>query len=125
MCKRVALIGVLILLTLSVSACADEFSYGWGWIGSTRGGATVEQDCLDSFDIHDHLARPIGGWEGGAYYANGQDGWDGDTGFYATDARAPLMPGATKTWLFYFWAVPGPTPTDGGFNWGLVRSAAF
>ena len=95
--------------------------YGWAFVGGIRGDAVVADGALDTVDTHDRLAQPIAGCEAGFYHVNGQDGWDGDTGFYGADVRSPLMPGETKTWLLYYWELPGYAPTDGGLTWGLVN----
>jgi hypothetical protein len=50
----------------------------------------------------------------GSYQVNGVDGWDGNTGFYGIDMRAPLAPGQSKTWLLYLWATEGTTASDIG-----------
>ncbi len=66
----------------------------------------------------DLLATPNYGWEAGVYHVHGQDGWDGTTGFYGIDHRALLTTvGETKTWLIYFWGLPGVTPRDLVVQW--------
>ena len=113
---RIALSVFLIMLGATISANADTL-YKWSFGPEPRGAFGCRSGSLDSFDSTDWLASPAYGWEAGAYHVNGQDGWDGSTGFYADDIRAPLTVGQTKTWMIYFWAVPGASPGDRSFSW--------
>ncbi|MBI2843603.1 MAG: PEP-CTERM sorting domain-containing protein [Armatimonadetes bacterium] len=73
--------------------------------------------ALDGFDHYDTLATvSSSGWTGGSYH-DVADGWDGPTGFYNVDARAYMLPGETKIWLLYIWAVPGSAPSDLSLAW--------
>jgi len=122
MYARTGVILLLLVSTLSCPATAAYPAYGWRFVAGPRGLFAVQQGALDSLDSIDALSQPHNGWQAGAYHVKNQDAWDGDTGFYSTDYRAPLAPGETKTWLIYFWALSGTTPANLGVNWATVSS---
>jgi len=92
--------------------------------GGPRALFGAQTGALDGFDGTDQLASPSDGWNIGTYHIKNQGGWLGDTGFYASDYRAPLTPGESKTWLLYVWALLGTTASDRWFNGGLWTSDA-
>ncbi|MHB9038331.1 MAG: PEP-CTERM sorting domain-containing protein [Armatimonadota bacterium] len=48
-----------------------------------------------------------------AHHTNGERGWNGPTGFYGGEARAPFQLGQSKTWWdIYYWA-QNFTPAEG------------
>jgi len=106
---RVAIAFLLSLLAVSHTALAADDG-GWGFImpGGPRGALAVQNGSLDSIDSSDVVAQPYGGWIGGTHYPSD---------FYAYDFRAPLAYGETKTWIVYFWAIPGTTPADRLLHW--------
>jgi hypothetical protein len=104
-------IAILIALTVifGIPAAAEDFSgwCGWHFVGDMRFGMAAWGSSVDGLDQNDHLATPSQyGWMAGSYHVNGQDAWGGLTGFYDYDDRAPLLPGQTKTWMIYIWALP-------------------
>jgi len=110
---RVALLYFLVTLVSGPKALAGvndwRFTVGsfWDQIG-TRGSVGVYDQSVDGYDEGDQQMDPEADVCVAAYKAAGQDGWDGPTGFYKSDQRAPLptTAGAAKTWQFYVWADP-------------------
>ncbi|BCW99923.1 MAG: hypothetical protein KatS3mg024_2750 [Armatimonadota bacterium] len=98
----------LLFCTLPSLASWDRWS--WGFDASidrvnSYGAFGVNASALDGFDALDTLVRDEPLPLVGVYKIAGEDGWDGPTGFYARDMRAPLpaVVGARQTWLFYTW----------------------
>ena len=120
MYTRIVVILLLALSTLGYPAAAAYQAYGWSFVAGPRGMFAVQQGALDSLDPSDALSLPHDGWQAGAHHVKNQDGWDGDTGFYGIDYRAPLASGETKTWMIYFWALQGTTPGDLGVHWDTL-----
>ncbi|HPP76121.1 MAG TPA: PEP-CTERM sorting domain-containing protein [Armatimonadota bacterium] len=110
----------LFTLQLTVCAAKDAGTGGASFDAGVRMQFRAQAGSLDGFDATDHIAVPYEGWNGGVYHVQGQDGWLGETGFYSIDYRSPLMPGETKSWTFYIWALPGTAASDmrlvGGFS---------
>ena len=71
-------------------------------IGMGAWGRAV--DGTDPYDTPAYVSSS--GWTGGSYLVAGANSWNGPTGFYAYDTRALMLPGETKTWMVYVWAVP-------------------
>lgn len=117
---RITVILLLAFSTLNHPATAAYRAYGWTFAAGPRGMFAVQQGSLDSFDAVDLLSQPHDGWIAGTYHLKNQDGWEGDTGFYSRDYRAPLAIGETKEWMVYSWALPGTTPSDLRAQWGVV-----
>ncbi|MGB9620619.1 MAG: PEP-CTERM sorting domain-containing protein [Armatimonadota bacterium] len=118
MLRTVAILGAVF--------CIGQTSFGavsgvssWGCVGDTRAVFGTKPGALDFYDSNDLLLLPAGNsWYVGSYHVNGVDGWDGPTGFYGADWRAPLVPCESKTWWVYIWAAPGgPWYGDVGTGW--------
>ena len=113
----------LLVTLLATLACSRQSLAGtgvWSWkcIGSGQALFGTAVGASDSFDPMDAPASPSSsGWMIGTHRIQGTDGWDGDTGFYSSDVRAPLLLGETKTWLFYIWAVEGTAPEAFSSHW--------
>ena len=93
------LILVFLVAVLGSSAKAQDYSGcgGWSFHGETRFGMDTWESHSDGLDQDDHLAAPSqGGWIAGSYRVYGQDSWDGNTGFYSYDERAPLQLGQNR-----------------------------
>ncbi len=121
---KVALCSLLLLICILQPASASVAGVsGWGCSGTLRMGLYTRTDATDSLDGYDLQSGPISGWLAGSYRISGQDGWTGVTGFYSRDVRAPLLPGETKTWMVYVWAVPGSSAQDFGSEWGWAVSS--
>jgi len=90
---------------------------GWACRGTLRVAMYTLPDATDSLDSYDWQLGPIDGWLAGSYRVDGQDGWAGTEGFYNGDVRAKLLPGQTKTWMLYIWAVPGGSAQDFVSSW--------
>lgn len=113
--NRLLITALGLLLATACIATADSGS-SWGFTGDTRAIMATETYALDSYDRYDLIAF-TSAWRAGVYHVSGQDGWDGGTGFYMYDRRAPLQPRQTKTWMLYIWAMPGTSPADFGCAW--------
>jgi hypothetical protein len=62
-----------------------------------------------------------------ATYYDGSGTGTGPSGFYCADRRSPisLIPGESKTWRLYLWAVPDNELTYLPLEWGLPNMPAF
>ena len=116
--KLICIVSIL-LLAATQSGMATPGAGLWFFTGATRVQMGADRYALDGLDSRD-LAVFVSpkGWMAGAYKVSGQDGWDGDTGFWSSDIRAPLLPGQVKTWMLYIWAPPGATPSSSWLGWG-------
>ena len=56
------------------------------------------------------------------YSQNGENAWNGDTGFYVADIRSPLLEGQTAVFYFYVWARATASPQDMLFSPSLAQS---
>jgi hypothetical protein len=66
-------------------------------------------DATDGYDESYDFRLPDGfAWGyAGVYHEDHVNGWNGPTGFYKNDMRAPLAPNETKTWdSIYVWSDP-------------------
>jgi len=119
---------VLLIVAIALWVGASVVVHASSGIGNGSfvipGGPRVEvgtkSGASDLSDSYDALAILGTGWNAGVYHAQ-IDGWDGTDGFYRNDYRAPLLPGESKSWVVYFWAANGSTPSNAslGFNWSL------
>ncbi len=109
---------LFLLLSLACAGRAEGIDWGWTFtcasdqLHYTIGGFDVARDASDGWDAAptqmDFMIYPEAGVYLGTYHEKDVDGWDGSTGFYCIDRRAPLpaMPGSSKTWTFFVWAEP-------------------
>jgi hypothetical protein len=111
--------------------------WGWGFANASNlqtGGTTafvgVTPTACDGYDSSDRLSGVVPDlWlYVRAYHVNGEDGWDGNTGYYSKDYRAPmpLTAGLSKTWLVYVWGnttLPEEATYNGYMRLGWLRSA--
>jgi hypothetical protein len=119
------------LLFCALPSLASWDRWSWGFDASidranSYGVFGVNASALDGFDALDGLVRDEPRPLVGVYRVAGEDGWDGPTGFYARDMRAPLpsVVGARQTWLFYTWIdsrLEGDVPWFAlGWIWGRL-----
>ena len=94
---------VCVLLCAGAHAAADST-----WAIPFRYGAQVGVDSAasDGYDPFDQAMTSVKLANLAIFLESGLDGWDGPTGFYIHDIRAPLgpEPGSTKRWTVYLWA---------------------
>lgn len=117
-------LSTIIASLLAATACATPTAgvSGWFCVGDVRCVASTEPGGTDGLDAWDGIADSAPyGWLVGSHRVQGEDGWNGDTGFYAYDSRAPLIPGQTKTWVLYAWAQPDSTPRTLSSSWTWAR----
>jgi len=127
-CARTAVMGTAVILGILVATAQPGHAYysgisGWNMAGDTRvvcATGRYSADGLDSWDVPAQAAPH--GWLAGSYRVSGIDGWDGSTGFYYFDVRAPLESADTKTWMVYIWALPSAPAhqMDSGWGWAYV-----
>lgn len=109
------LVTLLLGQALAAQAGTSEWAYAM-WTASTVTSASVTGGICgvkavtnDGYDSWDFICPTGVRVYHGSYYVSAQDGWQGPTGFYAVDYRAPLAMqfGESKTWRIYVWGDPG------------------
>lgn len=117
---------VLSLLSLAmVGPASASANGGTAWFvmpGDMRALAGTDIGALDTYDPFDFPSDPWGSWNAGVYHTKDQDGWNGDTGYYFYDIRAPLRSGESKSWLVYYWGLPGRQAIDNTLRLGMSTS---
>ncbi len=110
--SRVA--GTVVVCVFAATAWAgsvDQWGlmYECGDCGCTAGAMGTLPNTTDGYDAGHDFPVGVGGFDGyaGAYHEQYVDGWEGPTGFYNWDFRAPIGPGESTTWEhIYAWADP-------------------
>ena len=127
MSKRIVAVCMSLLFISIAAYCESPDPNNWYWAiiagssfqnSDTWGGVGVASGATDGYDLPGNDWQIVLGSKAylGTYHTNGSGGWTGQTGFYASDTRAPLplQPGLSKTWVIYVWADPR-VPADASY----------
>jgi len=113
------------VLAMCTLAQASDTDWSWRFNGAYFGTRTA---AVDGFDALDQRISQAAATYCGTYHERNLAGWAGDTGFYATDLRAPmpLVPGQSKTWTFFLWEDPAwNIVLELGWGWNSAATPAF
>jgi len=122
---------VILLLSQMSMARADATKWAWACVAHLNnthqldppgcgGGCGVNPAASDGYDSLDQMTTTGGSAYFGTYHVNGEDNWQGLTGYYREDIRAPLSlePGQSLSWRIYVWADPSAVPAATSIRFG-------